>query len=287
VIVVLISILTIRRYVSQEDTTHDAKAIQKIGDITAEPELKKANRDVNVPSIDDKTLTKSTSYLQQDIIDLAHIDEDVIGMIEPRLELMIQLNEVLPYDREKAAKYDIPEKDMATTQSDVLCRHFAYSPIRVWFGLYDDRNIGIFRSLRASNTLATLYAREDIIPAIIKFYKETPIEPEKMQDLKPSKVSLALKTVDEFVMYPPVFNKVAGFEEELLRHLCDRYRRLDKVNSLNPDEPVYGVVHNTTKELALRLVERVRPSLYKSLASNKTIKSEPQFYARIEAMLGE
>lgn len=150
-----------------------------------------------------------------------------------------------------------------------------------------DHNIGIFRSLRASNTLATLYNREDIIPAIIKFYKETSIEPDKMQDLRHSKVSLALKTVDEFVMYPPVFDKVAGFEEQLLRHLCDRYRRLEKVNSLNPDEPVYGVVYNTTKQLALRLVERVRPSLYKSLVSNRIIKSEPQFYAQIEDMLGE
>lgn len=287
IIVALILMLAILRYMSREDTTNDAKTKQNIADIAMELEPKIAKRDGKVPSIDDKTLTESTSHLQQDISDLSHIDEDVIGTVELQAELIRQLNEVLPYDREIAAKYDIPEKDMETTQSDVLCRHFAYSPMRVWFGLYDDRNIGIYKSLRASNTLATLYNREDIIPAIVKFYKETPIEPDKMQDLRPSKVSLALKTVDEFVMYPPVFDKVAGFEEQLLRHLCDRYRRLEKVKSLNPDEPVYGVVYNTTKQLALRLVERVRPSLYKSLVSNRTIKSEPQFYAQIEDMLGE
>jgi len=200
------------------------------------------------------------------------LEEDILKIISLQAEQIEHLNNVLPYDREIAAKFDIPEKDLATTQSDVLLKHFSRGPMRVWFGMYDnDPNMGITRALRASKTLAALFGRRDIIPAIIKVYQETHLEPDKMQDIDPGTTSMSLMIIDEFLMYPPVFEKVAGYEKQILLLLCERYRKMEMVNSSNPDTPVYSAIYISTKNLTLLLLKRVAPSLHNSLVNEKEL----------------
>lgn len=237
------------------------------------------------PTITDEVHNETTSYLQKDVQDLSHLEDDILQMISLKADQIRQLNKVLPHDRKMAAKFDIPEKDLATTPSDVLCKHFfAVSPLRIWFGMYDDRNMGITRAIRGSSTLGTLFGREDIIPAIIKVYQETPLEPEKMQDLDPGTTSMSLMTIDEFLIYPPVFEKVAGYEKQILSVLCDRYRRMERVNSSRADDPLYGAIYSSTKHLILLLLERVRPSLHNSLVRERKYS---KLVAQVEKMLSD
>lgn len=236
-----------------------------------------------------KPTHETASYKQGDIYDLSQLEDDILQMVSLQAEDITHLNNVLPHDLRSSAKFDIPEKDLATTPSDVLCKHFfAVSPLRITFGLYDGSNpriMGITRAIRSSSTLGTLFYREDIIPGIIKFYQETPLEPEKMQDLEPGTTSMSLMATDEFLMYPPVFERSAGYEKQILSILCDRYRRMEKVNSSRPDDdPLYGGIYNSTKNLALLLLEHVRPSLHNSLAHET---EESKLFAQVENVLKE
>ncbi len=229
------------------------------------------------------TLPAEAPLAQSRFLDLTPLDEVILNRTALQFEEMEQLNAVLPYDREIAARYDLPEKELATTPTQVLCQHFMRSPMRVWFHMYDNSYLGVARALRASATLSTLFQREDLIPAMVKMYEDTPLEPENMKKLKPALVSMSLLAADEFLLYPPVFDQVAGHEKEILRHLCDRYRRMTVVNASRPqDRPVYSAVFNTTFELARRLMEQLDPGLSVALRSEK---DETRFFARIEERL--
>lgn len=238
------------------------------------------------PAITHEAPGNSVPYQPEDIYDLSHLEDDILQEVELKTEQIRQLNKTLHHDRKLAAKFDIPDEDLATTPSDVLCKHFfAVTPMRVWFGMYDDRNMGITRAIRGSKTLGTLFGRKDVIPGIVKVYKETPLEPEKMQDMDAGTTSMALMTIDEFMIYPPVFERSVGYEKEILSILCDRYKRMEKVNaSRPPNDPIYSATYNSTKTLALLLVERVKPGLHNSLV---TETSYSRMFARIEDCVKE
>lgn len=212
------------------------------------------------------------------------------GMTDEQVE---HLNKVLPYDREIFAKSDIPEEQLSTTPTDKLWWHFSVStPMYIHFGLYDNPNKGITRATRGSRTLSTLISREDMIEAIVKAYSEVPIEPEKMRDYgieSAGKISMALHASDQLLMYPPVFEKTKGHERELLSHLCQRYRRMTRVNQRYEkmgmgEYHAYSAVFNTTKTLALRFLERLDPQAYDNWKEGK-IEDEPLLFNTIEEVL--
>jgi hypothetical protein len=119
------------------------------------------------------------------------------------------------------------------------------------------------------------------VEGIIRLYSNAPVEPERMKDVKPGRVASALLICDELVMYPAVFERTQGYEEELLRVICERYNRMSEVNEKRGDDPLYGAVLNTSRELALRLLKNVDPPAYDRW-EDANIEDEPRFYAEIE-----
>lgn len=199
---------------------------------------------------------------------VARVNEEFYG--KPKAEIKADwirhLNRIVPRDKERFARFDIPEEQLSTTPTDMLCWHFVSSRMTGPMLLYDNPNIGILRCILASRTLSTLISREDMIEGMIKMYSEVPIEePEKKHHQRPKRISWALKAADELMMFPPIFEKTKGHEKELLFHLCQRYRRMVRVNERYESmgkKPPYVLVFHTTRLLTLRLVQNLDPQVY-------------------------
>jgi hypothetical protein len=173
-----------------------------------------------------------------------------------KVDQMLQLESVLPYDKELAVKHDLPDDKLKTVPSSVLCRHFFRSPLRVWFGLYDERNMGITRALRGSKTLAELYSRADMLDGMLEFYRASNDEiPSNQKDA--GEISMSLLVCDELLMYPPVFSKAKGREKEILNLLCRRYQLMTEANRLAGKNAPYGASFESTKQLALGLIKQI------------------------------
>ena len=206
---------------------------------------------------------------------------------------IIHLNGVLPHDKKIAAEHDIPEQELSKTPTDILCRHFVGSPMRVWFGMYDDVNFGITRAIRASATLSALINREDMVEGMIKMYSETIIDPENTQAAELGSISMALMASDELLTYPPIFERTKGYGKDLLLHLCNRYKRMREVNEKcesKGENPPYGASLSSARKVALLLLKRFDNKLYDKWQDQfkdkgKLTKDEDRLFEEIEQQL--
>ena len=210
------------------------------------------------------------------------------GLANP--ELIRQLNEVLPYDKEIAARTDIPAEKIPDTPTNVLLGHFITKGYTAVFGLYDNPDIGIFRAMRSSRTLAAFISRPDMMDGFVKVYREMELDPDKNKDVRHrGAVSIALVSADELLMFPIVFNRSRGYEKQLLDALCKRYRKMKEINrayreKYGEEQEPFGGSFATTTELAFRLLERVDKKTYDRLKASGAIDEDYAFQGIEEAL---
>jgi hypothetical protein len=206
---------------------------------------------------------------------------------ERKTEWQAHLDGVLGYDREIAAKFDLPPDKLKTASTEELASYFFAGPMPGgWFLLYDDPNKGIERALRASATLLEVTNREDLVEGIAAMCAHTDIESVlRLEEAgERGRVSMSLFWADQFLIYPPVFARTKGKEKELLPLLCDRYRRMSAVNRAKPENPPYGAVFSTTKQLAMSLIRSLGEQ-GKVNWRKFDIRDEEAFYTAIEQFL--
>lgn len=200
-------------------------------------------------------------------------------------ELKKMLDEILPYDRENFARFDLPREDLDRATSAQLSRHFADSPMYAVFGLYDNVNVGIYRVAQASATIQELLARDDMVDGIVEYYQEANQEIMSRQSESLPRhdrpLSNGLMALDELLMYPDIFERTRGHERRILKVLKERYEAMTAANARHiqlTGEELYSVSLGTTKALSVKLLERIDPGGYELWKTGVPIAEEGDFF---------
>lgn len=210
---------------------------------------------------------------------------------EDRLILMKNLDEVLPHDKEIAARFDLPREELDRATSAQLSRHFAKGPLWIWFGFYDDVNIGIYRASRASATLEELTNRADMVDGVIEFFEVANQEiskPQPSPEMADFPLSSGLEAMDKLLMYPDVFEKTQGLERRLLQVLRDRHEAAAAANAVSIEQTgdeLFSVSLGTAKALSLKLLARIDPDGYERWKTGIPIAEESDFFDYVSHVL--
>jgi len=194
-------LLFLRLMPSDVKNGHSSAATQQ--EVVVDSERAKANdNDVEASKPTDAPVDINISGVMDDY-EKTIVDREVLNA-----EDILHLEGVLPYDKKIAAKFDMPLDEIKTAKSSVLCKHyFLRTPGKVLFGLYDDRNFGITRAIRASATLSALVNREDVVDGMCEYNRDILDNEIENKQHEPGKISRSLMCSDELLMYPAVFVK--------------------------------------------------------------------------------
>ena len=159
------------------------------------------------------------------------------------------------------------------------------SPGVVFFGMYNDQNLGIRRALQASKTLQAFVERPDVMNGFIEVYQKIELDPEKNEELPGGRISMAVMHTDQLLLYPEIFEKSSGYEKEMLAILCERYNLMKDINlryeEADGKDTVYSASFNTTKLLTFRLLEKYDKVSFERLKQYGSFEDEELFYESV------
>lgn len=193
-----------------------------------------------------------------------------------------QLDGVLKYDEEIAAKWDLPADEVARAPSVKLLTHFSASPMRVWLGLYEQPEIGALRAIRGSKSLAALVQRPDMIEAFIEWNKQYIEQINQLQSdsTNGGELSSQIVACDDLLRSGEILQKTKGYERELLKVLCERYRAMTETNALfDADNKPFGASFNSLVHLIKSMADVVDPT------ANWNHGDEAELVARAESLV--
>lgn len=200
-------------------------------------------------------------------------------------EVEAHLDAVAEIDQGKTApRFDMTAEEIEKASSVELVMHFTASPLRVWFGLYDDRNLGVRRAIRGSRTLQAFVQRPDMIEAIVESNR---IRMAEIREARPGSeitegLSMHLMCCDELLLYPEVFEKTRGHEKDLLQVMCERYRAMVEANARFPKETEpFGASFTTITQVVLQLAQRIDPGGNWTMPE---LDNEAEWYERAEKL---
>ncbi len=148
------------------------------------------------------------------------------------IEMEAQLDGVLKFDQEIAAREDMTAESINKASTTELLNHFLTSKMAVWLKLYDDPGMGVRRSLRGSRTLAEGFRRQDLPQAFLGWNQYLIALLNKMSpdNMIGKGISTRIMAGDILLQAPQVAKKWKGFEKPLLRVMCERYRAMNEAN---------------------------------------------------------
>jgi len=193
-----------------------------------------------------------------------------------------QLENVLPYDEEIAAKWDLPADEIAKAPSVKLLTHFSASPMRVWLGLYEQPDIGARRAIRGSKSLAALVKRDDMMQAFVDWNKQYIEQINNLQSdsTNGGELSSQIVACDDLLRSGEILQKSKGHERELLKVLCERYRVMTETNLLfDTDNKPFGASFNSLVHLIKSMADVIDPT------ANWNRGDEAELVSRAESLV--
>jgi len=223
------------------------------------------------------------------------------------------LERVKPRDLELWRQFDLSPEELAQTPTDKLLFHMMRTPMFVGIVESNDRvSTGARRLLNASQTMQEFYRRDDIAPAVLKFYQEYDLSPESISDeecykymppqirekvdkydinhYKIAKLGLDIRSADGVIMSDIIMPRLQGYERQFIEAMYDRHEKIKPLSDKYSVEGVidYGGALSRVTSICLENAKKLDNDLYTTLTSIPKGKERlDKFWAEIKRYLGK
>lgn len=273
-------------------------------DVTQKDSLNKVDKGLN-----NKDVIQHQNDEGIDNIDLSENDyviNEIIDDSNKKLAEASFLIGVKKYDKKNFPKFEYLSGKLHSAPTIELIDYFLNCGLNSNFFIHDDTNLGIKRMLVSSPTLQEIFKRENFVESCLEIYSEDVfdidlVDPDKV--LKPgdwdrfvenygkraigklppipSKLSFALGKIattvhfrNQLLMYPDFFKKLKGNEMDILFAVVKNQRAILAANKKYYErngEYCYRAAHTSGRELALKLVNEIDPSIHYKLSQIKSV----------------